>query len=76
MQDSISIGISLPKEVVLKIDSERHDIPRSRYLLRILERALLVENRREGHHTRNKNDSQDSLDYRIASLRSSESSNP
>jgi hypothetical protein len=31
-------GISLPKEIVKKIDAERGDIPRSKYLLRILEK--------------------------------------
>jgi hypothetical protein len=31
------MGVSLPKEVVLRIDTERGDIPRSRYILRKLE---------------------------------------
>jgi hypothetical protein len=38
MQSSIAVGISLPKDIVSKIDSERGDISRSRYLLKILER--------------------------------------
>ena len=37
MQDKIPIGISFPKEVISRIDSERGDVPRSRYLLRIVE---------------------------------------
>ena len=43
MQKSIAIGISLPKDIVLKIDTERGDVPRSRYLQRILEKTYLVE---------------------------------
>lgn len=38
MQDSIGIGISLPKELMKKIDIDRGDIPRSRYVLRMLEK--------------------------------------
>jgi hypothetical protein len=34
-----STGLSLPAELLRKIDSERGDIPRSRFLLRIIERA-------------------------------------
>lgn len=41
MQNSISVGISFPKNVIEKIDSERGDISRSKYLLRILERSCL-----------------------------------
>jgi hypothetical protein len=33
----ISTGISLPQEIVSKIDIERGDIPRSRFVLRILQ---------------------------------------
>jgi len=31
------MGISLPQEIVSKIDIERGDIPRSRFILRILQ---------------------------------------
>ena len=31
-----SVGISLPAEIISKIDTERGDIPRSRYILRVL----------------------------------------
>lgn len=41
MQNSISMGISFPKKVIEKIDEERGDIPRSKYLLRIIERTCL-----------------------------------
>ena len=38
MQESIPVGISLPKEIMTKIDQDRGDISRSRYVLRLLER--------------------------------------
>ena len=41
MQNYISVGISLPKKIMKKIDVERGDIPRSRYLLRLLEKTYL-----------------------------------
>ena len=34
---SISVGISLPTELIQKMDEERGDIPRSKYLLRIIQ---------------------------------------
>lgn len=37
MQNCISIGISMPKEILSKIDLERGDIPRSKYVIRLLE---------------------------------------
>ena len=36
--NSIPIGISLPIELVKKIDRERHDVSRSRYILRLIEK--------------------------------------
>jgi hypothetical protein len=33
------VGVSLPHKFLEQIDKEREDIPRSRYLLRILERS-------------------------------------
>jgi hypothetical protein len=38
MQDYISTGISFRKEIIYKIDAERGDVPRSKYLQRILDR--------------------------------------
>ena len=35
-----SSGISLPVDILQKIDNERGDIPRSRYILKILEKAF------------------------------------
>ena len=37
MKKSIPVGISLPKEILEKIDMERGDVSRSRYLLRKIE---------------------------------------
>ena len=34
------LGITLPKSIVQKIDKERGDIPRSRYILRAIENYL------------------------------------
>jgi hypothetical protein len=39
MQKYKSTGLSLPTELMLKIDRERGDIPRSRFLLRLVEQA-------------------------------------
>ena len=73
MQKSIAVGISLLKEIMTRIDTERGDISRSRYLLRMLEKV----------YQRNKNDekllvdtkkSRDPLDGRLRSLQSSEPS--
>ena len=41
MQKSTSVGISFPKKVIEKIDEERGDVSRSKYLLRIIERLCL-----------------------------------
>lgn len=38
MSNKITVGISLPKEKLAQIDSQRGDVPRSRFLLRLLER--------------------------------------
>ncbi len=37
MQVSQSVGISLPVSLLKRIDSERGDIPRSRFFLRMIE---------------------------------------
>jgi hypothetical protein len=41
MSRSISIGLSLPAKLVHRLDRERGDIPRSRFVVRILERVYL-----------------------------------
>jgi metal-responsive CopG/Arc/MetJ family transcriptional regulator len=40
MAKIIPIGISLPKILIDEIDVKRKDVPRSRFLLRILEKSL------------------------------------
>ena len=55
MQNYISVGISLPRKIMKKIDVERGDISRSRYLLRLLEK-IYVQNKVE-HLTGQKNSS-------------------
>jgi hypothetical protein len=57
----IPTGLSLPIELMRQIDSERGDIPRSRYVLRILEKQ----------YTRETNDDTGSLDRRIETPQSS-----
>ena len=38
MQKSIAVGISFPKRIMTRIDVERGDIPRSKYILRIIQK--------------------------------------
>jgi hypothetical protein len=47
MQNKIAVGISLPTKLMKKIDTDRGDIPRSRYVLRILERQYVFKQTRE-----------------------------
>ena len=54
-------GLSLPIELMRQIDSERGDIPRSRYVLRILEKQYTFET----------NNDTGSPDRRIETLQSS-----
>jgi hypothetical protein len=39
MQNTIGVGVSMPRNMVSKIDAERGDISRSRFLLRLLEKV-------------------------------------
>ena len=76
-----SVGISLPTEIISKIDAERGDIPRSRYILRVLQdtyskRRKLKEEGRSNTTAINTNNSQDSPDRRLETLQSSESRSP
>ena len=72
-----SVGISLPIEIISKIDAERGDIPRSRYILRVLQNTYSTSRKlKEGKNyftIRNNNNSQDSPDRRLETLQSSES---
>ena len=45
MSNTISVGISFPKKVIEQIDMDRKDIPRSRYLLRLIERSHTIRNK-------------------------------
>jgi hypothetical protein len=47
MVDVISVGISLPKNILDRIDSERQDVSRSRYLRRIIQNTLLSKDNKE-----------------------------
>jgi hypothetical protein len=37
---SIPLGISLPTKLIEKIDTERKDVPRSKYILRLIEKEV------------------------------------
>ncbi len=67
MQNKIAVGISLPAKLMKKIDVERGDIPRSRYVLRMLEKQYTLK----GENVIEK----DLLDRRLVTLQSSKLSN-
>ncbi|PWU81760.1 MAG: hypothetical protein DLM72_05340 [Candidatus Nitrosopolaris wilkensis] len=69
MQSYIAVGISLPREIIEKIDVARGDVPRSRFLLRILERVYCInnDNNRKSVNKNGKN-RQDSPDIRFQGL--------
>ncbi len=48
MKESIGIGISLPKKIMAQIDSERGDVSRSRFLLRLIETSERTVNKGRG----------------------------
>jgi hypothetical protein len=47
LQKNKPTGFLLPGELIQKIDAERGDIPRSRFLLRILEKTYPIERKKE-----------------------------
>jgi len=61
MHNNVAVGISLPTKLMEKIDVDRGDIPRSRYVLRILEKQYGFRQMRE----------KGSLDHEFDSLGSS-----
>lgn len=68
MTEVILVGISFPKNILTRIDYERGDVPRSRYLLRVLENALQSEGKEEWKRDsddKKTTDNQDSLDSRF-----------
>jgi hypothetical protein len=40
MRECVSAGFSIPREILLKIDRLRGDVSRSKFLLRLVEKAL------------------------------------
>jgi hypothetical protein len=72
MTSIIPIGLSLPKEIISKIDTERGDISRSKYLLRILEGFYSV---RKQNESLSNGDAQKSYDYGVNMLTSHRSMN-
>jgi hypothetical protein len=78
-QNSKAVGISLPEEIISKIDDERGDISRSRYLLRIVQKVYECRKNSEDKRLRvNKKDNEDPLDSSgfESLLQSSRSENP
>jgi hypothetical protein len=63
MKSNLVLGISLPRQIVGQIDSERGDVPRSRYVLRILQKQYALKGIEE---------KEGSLDRRLETLQSSE----
>jgi hypothetical protein len=47
MQSNLALGISLPRQIIKQIDSDRGDVPRSRFVLRILEKQYTIKQMRE-----------------------------
>jgi metal-responsive CopG/Arc/MetJ family transcriptional regulator len=45
IDNTVKLGITLPKSIVQKIDKKRADIPRSRYIRRAIERYLAISNK-------------------------------
>jgi hypothetical protein len=70
MITNLPIAISWPKDLISKIDFQRGDIPRSKYLLRIIEKAF--ENIDDQNDEKIKNN-MDLLDDGLGSLQSSKS---
>ena len=74
MQSSIAVGISLPVNIIKKIDTERGDVSRSRYVLRLIEKMYIVNNQNhEGVRSDRGKNNKNSLDSRFGSLQPSES---
>lgn len=71
-----SVGISLPAEIISKIDTERGDIPRSRYILKVLRETLPIKTRLGNSNATESNISKDSPDRRLETLQSGGSRSP
>lgn len=46
MRNNKATGISLPNEIIQKIDDKRGDVSRSKYLLRILQQFYNLQEKR------------------------------
>lgn len=46
MQHKIAVGISLPTKLMERIDVDRGDVPRSRYVQRLLEKQYTLEGKK------------------------------
>jgi hypothetical protein len=68
-----SVGISLPTEIISKVDAERGDVPRSRYILRVLRETLFKKTKLGSSNATKSNISKDSPDHRHETLQSGES---
>ena len=52
MAESITIGVSIPKNLLVKVDQDRCDVSRSRFLQRLVEQAY-AQKQKEGAATGN-----------------------
>jgi metal-responsive CopG/Arc/MetJ family transcriptional regulator len=52
---TVKLGITLTKSIIQKFDNKRGDIPRSRYILRAIERYLGNNNSKDIDNTDNYN---------------------
>lgn len=48
MKKNSPMGLSIPNELIQRIDSERGDVSRSRFLLRLIQRAYLLQEKENG----------------------------
>lgn len=71
MQYFVAVGVSLPKEVIEKIDTERGDVSRSRYILRKLQKEVPLTG-----HQNSKINRKDLLANRFVSLPAGKSPSP
>ena len=53
---TVKLGITLPKSIIQKIDHQRGDIPRSRYIRRAIERYLGNSSSKDTDNNRNNKD--------------------
>ena len=68
---NIPIAISWPKDLISKIDSLRGDVPRSKYLLRLVEKNFeIINNDKDNGHRK---ESMDLLEGGLEGLQSSKS---